>query len=88
MRGTKTGTDRIKGDLPVDNIVAHKTGYSGKNKTTGITAAVHDIGVVSLPNDDVFYITVLVTDSKMEEPENAKIIAEVSKVVYDYFTDL
>lgn len=86
MRGTQTGTNRIKGYLPTGTTVAHKTGYSGQNKQTGITAAVNDIGVVSLPNGDVFYITVLITDSKEEEPVSANAIAEVSKVVYDYFT--
>jgi len=86
MRGTKTGVNRIKGDLPTGTVVAHKTGYSGQNKQTGITAAVNDIGVVSLPNGDVFYMTVLVTDSKEEEPVSAKAIAEVSKAAYDYFT--
>src|SRR5690606_34945706 len=72
MRGTQTGVDRIKGNLPQGTVVAHKTGYSGQHKQTGITAAVNDIGVVSLPNGDVFYITVLVTDSKEEEPVSAK----------------
>lgn len=44
----------------------------------GITAAVNDIGVVSLPDGDVFYITVLVTDSKEEEPVSAKAMTSQS----------
>lgn len=85
MRGTRTGLNRLKGDLPPGTVVAHKTGYSGKNKKTGITAAVNDIGVVSLPNDKVFFISVYVTDSKEEEPVSAKIIAEVAAATWKYF---
>lgn len=84
MRSTSTGKDRLKGLLPQGTVVAHKTGYSGINKTTGIIAAVNDIGVIELPNGKVFYISVYVTDSKETEPNSAKIIAEVSKAAYDY----
>lgn len=85
MRGTRTGFNRLKGDLPAGTVVAHKTGYSGKNKKTGITAAVNDVGVVSLPNGKVFFISVYVTDSKEEEPVSAKIIAEVAAAAWKYF---
>jgi beta-lactamase class A len=37
---TTTGKNRIKGQLPEGTVVAHKTGWSGTNKETGITAAV------------------------------------------------
>jgi len=87
MRATSTGTNRIKGLLPKGTIVAHKTGFSGTNKDTNEIAAVNDIGVVSLPNGQVFYISVYVTDSKETEPVNAQIIAEVSKAAYDYFVN-
>lgn len=84
MRSTSTGKNRLKGLLPQGTVVAHKTGYSGINKNTGIIAAVNDIGVIELPNGKVFYISVYVTDSKETEPNSAKIIAEVSKAAYDY----
>lgn len=85
MRSTSTGKNRIKGLLPKGTTVAHKTGYSGMNKKTGITAAVNDIGVISLPNGQVLYISVYVTDSKETEPQSASIIAKVSKAAFDYF---
>ena len=84
MRSTSTGKNRLKGLLPQGTVVAHKTGYSGVHKTTGIIAAVNDIGVVKLPDGQVFYISVYVTDSKETEPNSAKIIAEVSKAAYDF----
>ncbi len=39
MKQTETGKDRLKGQLPKGTIVAHKTGSSGTNKTSGLTAA-------------------------------------------------
>lgn len=39
MKETKTGANRLKGQLPQGTVVAHKTGTSGTNKTTGVTAA-------------------------------------------------
>ena len=86
MRETETGPNRLKGQLPEGTVVAHKTGWSGTNKTTGITAAVNDIGVVSLPNGQHFFISVFVTDSKENAETNEKIIADIAKAAWDHFT--
>jgi beta-lactamase class A len=85
MRETSTGVNRLKGQLPENTVVAHKTGSSGTNKQTGITAAVNDIGVVFLPNGEHFFISVFVTDSKENAEINEKIIADIGKVAWDYF---
>ena len=85
MRETKTGGKRLKGQLPQNTIVAHKTGSSGTNKQTGVTAAVNDIGIVFLPNGQHFFISVFVTDSKENAETNEKIIADIGKVAWDYF---
>jgi len=84
MKGTATGKDRLKGQLPKNTTVAHKTGSSGANKE-GITAAVNDIGIVFLPNGNHFFISVFVTDSKENADTNEKIIADIAKVAWDYF---
>lgn len=86
MRGTLTGQDRLKGKLPEETVVAHKTGSSGMHKATGITAAVNDIGVVFLPNGQHFFISVLVTDSREDASVNEQIIAEIARAAWDYFT--
>jgi beta-lactamase class A len=83
---TTTGKNRIKGQLPEGTIVAHKTGWSGTNKETGITAAVNNIGIVFLPNGDYFIISVFVSESKEDFDTNEKIIANIAKATYDYFT--
>ncbi|MBK7636482.1 MAG: class A beta-lactamase, subclass A2 [Saprospiraceae bacterium] len=86
MKETSTGADRLKGSLPQNTVVAHKTGTSGTN-AEGLTPATNDIGIVSLPNGDYFIISVLVTDSLENEATNAKIIADIAKVTYDYYYD-
>ncbi|HLP38965.1 class A beta-lactamase, subclass A2 [Lacibacter sp.] len=83
---TSTGKNRIKGQLPAETIVAHKTGWSGTNKETGITAAVNNIGIVFLPNGEYFIISVFVTDSKEDFDTNEKIIADIAKATYDFYT--
>jgi len=85
MRETSTGQKRLKGLLPKGTVVAHKTGWSGTNKDTGITAAVNDIGIVFLPNGQYFYISVFVTDSKEDSDTNERILAEIGKATWDYF---
>lgn len=85
MRETSTGLDQLKGKLPEGTVVAHKTGWSGRNKTTGITAAVNDVGVVFLPTGQHFFISVFITDSKDDKTTDAKIIADIAKATWDYF---
>ncbi len=85
MKGTKTGNNRLRGQLPEETIVAHKTGWSGKYKEIGITAAVNNIGIVFMPNGKYFIISVFVTESKEEIETNEKIISDIYKVTWDYF---
>lgn len=85
MRNTSTGKMRLKGQLPKGTVVAHKTGWSGKNKDLGITAAVNDIGIVFLNKKQYFYISVFITDSREDNETNELMIAEVCKAVWDYF---
>lgn len=85
MRQTATGEGRLRGQLPKETIVTHKTGSSGTNKE-GLTAAVNDIGIVFLPNGHHFFISVFVTNSKENAATNEKIIADIAKAAWDYFT--
>jgi beta-lactamase class A len=85
-RETTTGKNRIRGQLPKGTIVAHKTGWSGTNKETGITAAVNNIGIVFLPNGEYFILSVFVSESKENFDTNEKIIADIAKVTYDFYT--
>ncbi len=84
MLGSYTFPERIIAELPTGTILAHKTGSSGTN-SEGLTAATNDIGIVCLPNGKHFAICVFVSNSYEDDKTNAKIIAEIAKVVWDYF---
>ena len=84
MTETTTGLNKIKGLLPREAIVAHKTGFSGKNKE-GLTGATNDIGIITLPNGKQFAIAIFVSDSMEDEITNDKMIAEIALAVWDYY---
>lgn len=86
LQETSTGPKQIKGLLPIGTVVAHKTGSSGVQAATGIIGAMNDIGIVLLPNNDYFIISVFISESKEDIETNENLIAEISKVTYDYFT--
>lgn len=83
MVETSTGLNKIKVFLPEDVIVAHKTGSSYRNED-GLNAAENDIAIIWLPNGVEYSLAVFVADSMEDDATNCKMIADVSKVVYDY----
>jgi beta-lactamase class A len=85
MVETPTGKKRIKGQLPEGTVVAHKTGTSDTNQQ-GITAAVNDIGIVTLPDGKHYAISVFVSNSKEIVEMNEKIISDIGKFVWEYYT--
>jgi beta-lactamase class A len=82
MVQSSNSAKRIKGALPPEATVAHKTGTSNTNKD-GLTAACNDIGIVTLPDGKHFAIAVFVSDSKEPMENNEKIIALISASVYN-----
>ncbi len=84
MTETSTGPGRIRGKLPEGTVVAHKTGTSGTN-ARGVTAAVNDIGIVTLPDGRHFAIAVFVADSRESMATNEAIIADIAGLVWDHF---
>ncbi|MBD2754962.1 class A beta-lactamase [Spirosoma validum] len=78
MRRCETGLARLKGALPPDTEVLHKTG------TIGLTAS--DVGIITLPGDAGHVaISVFVKSSKKPGPVRERTIAEVTRTIYDYF---
>lgn len=82
---TTTGTRKLKGMLPKDAIVAHKTGWSGSDKN-GHTAATNDIGIFQLPNGKHIAVVTFLADTNAKEEVNEKVMASVGKTVWDYFS--
>ena len=83
MTETSTGQDKLKGLLPPDCTVGHKTGSSDRT-STGVKIADNDAGFVLTPDGKRYYIAVFVSDSQEDDPTNASIIARISAIVYDF----
>lgn len=81
---TSTGKDKIKGLLPSETIVGHKTGMSSRN-SNGVKAGDNDLGFIKLPNNKNLSIAVFIVNSTEDDRTNAEIIAQISKAAYDYF---
>jgi beta-lactamase class A len=78
MLRSTTGVDRIKGLLPPETPVSHKTGTIG-----GTT---NDAGIVTLPGDTSHVVTVVfVKASDKETPERERAIAHIARTIHDYF---
>ncbi|MGZ5210126.1 MAG: class A beta-lactamase, subclass A2 [Kaistella sp.] len=85
MLETSTGKNKIVALLPNSTPVAHKTGSSGKNEK-GLTIAENDIGIVTLRDGKRHAISVFVSDSMESAETNTKMIADISKIIFDYFS--
>src|SRR4029077_12964401 len=72
MSRAKTGPSRLKGELPKDTIVAHKTG------TTNVV--INDVGIITLPDDGAITghlaLAVFVTNGRASAMQRT--IAELS----------
>jgi len=78
MDRCQTGKSRIKGLLPQQTDVAHKTGSLG--------GVANDVGFITLPGG-AGHIAISVFTKASNRPEEAseKAIAEISRTIYDYF---
>jgi len=78
MLQCQTGEGRIKGELPPGTPVAHKTGT--------IAGTVNDAGIITLP-DGLGHVALTVFTKNFEDETGdvEKIIAEIARLVYDYF---
>ena len=84
LLATVTGPDKLKGMLPSEVRVAHKTG-SGLLDAQGVVAADNDIGIVFLPDGRAYSIAVFMADSQADDRADAEVIARISRRIYDYF---
>ncbi len=85
MQNSASGPKKLKGLLPSETVVAHKTGYSGTDGR-GLTYATNDIGIVTLQNGNHMLISVFVSMSKEEERVNDQLIAELARIAFDRFS--
>ena len=78
LKRCQTGPQRIKGLLPPDTEVAHKTGTIG--------GVVNDVGIINLPdNTGHLAIAVLTKRTRASAEQVERTIAEIARYAYDYF---
>ena len=85
------GAKRIRGLLPKNITVAHKTGTGGTQN--GITSATNDIAIIDTGKGGYtdtergghIAIAVFVSDSSADEKTREAVIAKIAKAVWDKF---
>jgi beta-lactamase class A len=80
MARARTGPKRLKGRLPEDTVVAHKTG------TTEVV--INDVGLITLPDDSAIKghlaLAVFVTNGRVSAMQQT--IAQLSGAAFQFFT--
>lgn len=80
----QTGQDRLVAPLLDKKVtVGHKTG-TGDLNAKGQQIGCNDIGFVLLPGGRIYSIAVFVKNSEENNQANSKIIANISRIVYEY----
>lgn len=82
----KTGTDRLPAPLAGTGArIGHKTGTSDRD-ASGRWTAINDLGFVLLPDGRYYTIAVFVKHSRESAEDTARIIADISRLVYSSFS--
>ncbi|MFB3386306.1 class A beta-lactamase, subclass A2 [Flavobacterium sp. LAR06] len=85
MVETSRGLTWMKAGLPQGTELAHRTGISGTNDNN-LRVAMNDIGIVKLPNGKHFILSVYLKEITESKEDTEKIIADIAKATWDYFT--
>ena len=85
MRRATTGLHRLRGNLPEGTVVADKTGSGEKDEATQAAKVTNDVGIITLPNRGHLAIAVLVSESKLPDADQEKLIADVARAAYDAY---
>jgi beta-lactamase class A len=80
------GLSWMKAGLPEGTELAHRTGMSGTNEHN-LRVAMNDVGIVKLPNGKHFIISVYLKDITEKKEETEKIIADITRATWNYFTN-
>ena len=80
MLKTSSGENKLKAGLPAGVAIGHKTGHSDRTPD-GVQISETDAGVIYLPNGEKCYIVVFIKDSEESDEVNAKMMADIARVV-------
>ncbi|HTN15806.1 MAG TPA: class A beta-lactamase [Sphingomonadaceae bacterium] len=79
MENCRTGPNRIKGQMPADVLVAHKTGSLYNTSS--------DVGVITDPNGHSIAVAIYVTGGGMNRGYRIDRIATIARAIYDGFSE-
>lgn len=79
------GLTWVKAGLPTGTELAHRTGISNTNENN-LRIAMNDVGIVKLPNGNYFIISIYLKNITETKEDTEKIIADISKATWNYFT--
>lgn len=79
------GITWMKAGLPEGTELAHRTGISGTNESN-LRVAMNDVGIIKLPNGKHFIISVFLKNITETKENTEKIIADITKATWNYYT--
>lgn len=77
MAQTRTGAGRLRGVLPPNTNVAHKTGTVGD--------VINDVGVITLPDGKGEVVVAVLMESTADTAQRERVIANLARAAHDYF---
>ena len=84
MVACSRGITWMKAGLPEGTELAHRTGMSGTNDNN-LRIAMNDVGIVKLPNGKYLIISIYLKNITETKEDTEKIIADITKLIWDYF---
>lgn len=78
MEKCVTGKNRIKGQMPTDVLVAHKTGSLFNTSS--------DVGILTMPDGHAIALAIYVTGGGMDRGSRTDRIALIARAIYDGFS--
>ena len=81
MLNCSSGENKLKAGLPPNVKIGHKTGHSDRT-SDGLQISETDAGVIYLPDGERCYIAVLIKNSLESDETTARIMADITRVIY------
>lgn len=85
MVACSRGITWMKAGLPEGTELAHRTGMSGTNDNN-LRVAMNDVGIVKLPDGKHLIISIYLKDITETKEDTEKIIADITKAAWNYYT--
>lgn len=85
MVETSRGITWMKAGLPAGTELAHRTGISDTNENN-LRGAMNDVGIFKLPNGKHIIISIYLKNITEPRKDTEKIISDITKLTWDYYT--